>query len=355
MREDIEDIRKRIEKIDNEILRMMANRTAAAVEMGKRKASDSLPLRAPDVEEKVIGRYVSKAKEFGMSEDSASTIARLLIHESIEQQGLIPRPAKSKRMLIIGGNGKMGQWLCRFFASRGHKIKIYDTTENIKYPCEKDLKQGVLEAEVVIIAVPISYTPMILEEVLSYNTSALIFDVSSVKTPSAEILKKGGKIAEVCSVHPMFGPETNSIIDENVVICNCGSYSTVDKAEELFDGANITKTDLDEHDKLMAYVLGLSHATNIAFFETLNRSGKSYSELSRVASTTFKDQVETSHNVVSDNAQLYYEIQNLNPYEQEVLSSLVDSVNTIKDAARKNNKDAFTKMMNEGKEYFGGN
>ena len=340
MREDIEDIRKRIEKIDNEILRMMANRTAAAVEMGKRKASDSLPLRAPDVEEKVIGRYVSKAKEFGMSEDSASTIARLLIHESIEQQGLIPRPAKSKRMLIIGGNGKMGQWLCRFFASRGHKIKIYDTTENIKYPCEKDLKQGVLEAEVVIIAVPISYTPKILEEVLSYNTSALIFDVSSVKTPSAEILKKGGKIAEVCSVHPMFGPETNSIIDENVVI---------------FDGANITKTDLDEHDKLMAYVLGLSHATNIAFFETLNRSGKSYSELSRVASTTFKDQVETSHNVVSDNAQLYYEIQNLNPYEQEVLSSLVDSVNTIKDAARKNNKDAFTKMMNEGKEYFGGN
>ena len=74
-----------------------------------------------------------------------------------------------------------------------------------------------------------------------------------------------------------------------------------------------------------------------------------------MASTTFKDQVETSHNVVSDNAQLYYEIQNLNPYEQEVLSSLVDSVNTIKDAARKNNKDAFTKMMNEGKEYFGGN
>lgn len=90
MREDIEDIRKRIEKIDNEILRMMANRTAAAVEMGKRKASDSLPLRAPEVEEKVIARYVSKAKEFGMSESSASTIARLLIHESIEQQGLIP-------------------------------------------------------------------------------------------------------------------------------------------------------------------------------------------------------------------------------------------------------------------------
>ena len=354
MREDIEDIRKRIEKIDNEILRMMANRTAAAVEMGKRKASDSLPLRAPEVEDKVIARYVSKAKEFGMSESSASTIARLLIHESIEQQGLIPRPAKSKRILIVGGNGKMGQWLCRFFAARGHKIKVYDTTESIKYPSESDLKQGVLEAEVIVVSVPISATNAMLEEIYSYSPSGLIFDISSIKSPSSEVLKKGAKTFEVCSVHPMFGPETNSIIDENIVICNCGSYDAVEKAEELFDGANITKTDLDEHDRLMAYVLGLSHATNIAFFETLNRSDKSYVELSRVASTTFKEQVETSHNVVSDNAQLYYEIQNLNPYGQEVLSTLIDSVVSIKEAAAKGDKEAFTKMMSEGKGYFGG-
>lgn len=355
MREDIDNIRKRIEKIDYEILRMMANRTAAAVEMGKRKASESLPLRAPEVEEKVIARYVSKAKEFGMSEESAATIARLLIHESIEQQGLIPRPAKSKRMLIIGGNGKMGLWLCRFFAARGHKIKVYDTSESTVYPSESNLKQGVLEAEVIVVSVPISKTKDVLNEIFSYSPNALIFDVSSVKSPSAEVLKEGAKKAEVCSVHPMFGPETSSIIDRNVVICNCGSYSAVDKTEELFDGANITKTDLDEHDKLMAYVLGLSHATNIAFFETLNRSGKSYQELSKAASTTFKDQVETSHNVVSDNAQLYYEIQSLNPYEQEVLSTLIDSVTTIQSAAAKGDKDAFTRMMKEGKEYFGGN
>ncbi len=97
LRESIDDIRKRIEKIDYEILRLMANRTAAAVEMGQKKAGDSLPLRAPTVEEKVKDRYSERAKEFGMSSDSARQIASILIRESIEAQARIPRPSYSKR------------------------------------------------------------------------------------------------------------------------------------------------------------------------------------------------------------------------------------------------------------------
>ena len=142
MRESIDDVRKRIEKIDYEILRMMANRTAAAVEMGKMKANEGIPLRAPAVEEKVVGRYIDRAREFGMSASSAAQIARLLINESIEQQGHIPRPSLSKRMLIIGGSGKMGRWLSDLFESRGHRIRVYDVVDSDKFPMEKDLARG---------------------------------------------------------------------------------------------------------------------------------------------------------------------------------------------------------------------
>lgn len=355
MRESIDDIRKRIEKIDREILRMMANRTAAAVEMGQMKAAESIPLRAPQVEEKVIGRYVERAKEFGFSEESARQIAKLLIRESIEQQGHIPRPSLSKRMLIIGGNGRMGMWLCKFFASRGHRIRIYDQGENPQFPVEKDLGRGVRDAEVIVLATPISVTAELLDQVLAMNPTAVVLDITSIKTPLVPVLRGWtAKGAKVCSVHPMFGPDTASIIDRNVVICRCGSAEATELARLLVDGANIIEIEVEEHDPLMAYVLGLSHAVNIAFFEALRNSGRPFEELNQAASTTFKRQVESARNVAEENAQLYYEIQHLNPFNKDALEYLQKAVNDLKEAAVKGDKDAFERMMREGREYFGG-
>jgi len=356
LRESIEDIRKRIEKIDREILRMMANRTAAAVEMGKMKANDSLPLRAPQVEEKVIERYMVRAKEFGMSADSARHIAELLIVESIEQQGRIPRPQQSKRFLIVGGNGRMGGWLCRFFASRGHKIRIFDKGENARFPVEKDLKKGVRDAEVIVLATPISQTAEVLKEVLSYDPKGLVFDIASIKAPSIPVLREAAaRGAKVCSLHPMFGPEAPSIINRNVVMCNCGSIEALDLARPLVDGSNVIELDVEEHDSLMAYVLGLSHAVNIAFFEALRQSGRGYKDLDRAGSTTFHRQVGISRDVASENAQLYYEIQHLNPHNIEALAYLQRALDDLREAGVKGDREAFERMMTEGSEYFGGN
>jgi chorismate mutase/prephenate dehydrogenase len=98
----------------------------------------------------------------------------------------------------------------------------------------------------------------------------------------------------------------------------------------------------------------LSHAVNIAFFEALRQSGKSYADLDMAASTTFRRQVETSRDVASENAQLYYEIQHLNPHNQDALAFLQRAVDDLKDAAAKGDREAFERMMAEGKEYFGG-
>lgn len=355
MRESIDDVRKRIEKIDYEILRMMANRTAAAVEMGKMKANEGIPLRAPAVEEKVVERYVERARAFGMSAESARQIAKLLIRESIDQQGRIPRPAQSKRMLIVGGNGQMGRWMADFFESRGHRIRIHDFGENEKFPVERDLERGVRDAEVVVIATPISVTAEILDKLVALAPSALVFDIASIKSPLVPALRRGTAAGlRFCSLHPMFGPETFSIIDRNVVVCNCGSAEAVDQARMLVDGGSIIEMDVEEHDPLMAYVLGLSHAVNIAFFESLRASGRDFAQLRQAASTTFKRQVETARAVASENAQLYYEIQNMNPWNKEALEQLQRAVEDLKKAAASGDREAFERMMNEGKEYFGG-
>ena len=51
---------------------------------------------------------------------------------------------------------------------------------------------------------------------------------------------------------------------------------------------------VDDHDRLMAYVLGLSHALNLAFFTALAESGELVPRLQTMSSTTFDAQLRVA-------------------------------------------------------------
>jgi len=61
---------------------------------------------------------------------------------------------------------------------------------------------------------------------------------------------------------------------------------------------------LEDHDRLIAYVLGLSHALNIAFFTALAESGEAAPKLAKMSSTTFDSQLLVSEAVAQDNPHL---------------------------------------------------
>ena len=83
---------------------------------------------------------------------------------------------------------------------------------------------------------------------------------------------------------------------------------------------------LDDHDRLIAYVLGLSHALNIAFFTALAESGEAAPRLARMSSTTFDAQLDVASRVAQESPELYYEIQSLNDYGAESLEALSQAV-----------------------------
>jgi chorismate mutase/prephenate dehydrogenase len=146
----------------------------------------------------------------------------------------------------------------------------------------------------------------------------------------------------------MFGSGASGIIDKNVILCDCGNASAADEAEKLFEGANITRMGVTEHDELMAYVLGLSHALNIVFNATLMKSGIPFDVLSSVSSTTFGKQSELSIDVAHDNADLYYTIQHANPYNAHSFAHLKDAIYEFRELDR----DGFLHLMSESRKYF---
>ena len=77
-----------------------------------------------------------------------------------------------------------------------------------------------------------------------------------------------------------------------------------------------------DHDRLMSYVLGLSHALNLAFFTALAASGELVPRLQRMSSTTFDAQLKVATLVARDNPYLYFDIQTLNDYGEASLEAL---------------------------------
>ncbi|QLH74386.1 MAG: prephenate dehydrogenase/arogenate dehydrogenase family protein [Methanomassiliicoccales archaeon] len=357
MTEKVDGIRWMIEEIDREIMVLIKKRMDAALKMGKTKVEKSMPVRNLKVEDEVIGRYISRAGEAGISEEAAKEIAQILIRESIEAQARLPRPMRSvKEVLVIGGAGKMGLWFARYMAMRGHKVKIFDKKRCKEFPNVTDMTTSVKAADVIIVAVPISEAKGVLEKIIEARPKGLVFDIMSVKQPIIRTLERAAEEGlKVCSVHPMFGPDALSMYSRNIIVCDCGSTRGVEEFLPLVEGmgANITEMPVTEHDMLISYVLGLSHAINIAFFSSLRASGIEFKSFEDIASTTFKRQASSARRVALESPDLYYEIQHENPYTERCFDLLMKVITDLKDSALSEDKERFVQMMKEGRKYFG--
>jgi chorismate mutase/prephenate dehydrogenase len=290
----------------------------------------------------------------------AENILRLLIRSSLttqEQASVAAQGAGSGRAaLVIGGNGKMGRWFADFMASQGFAVTVADPVgappgfEHIE-----DWRSSDLSQDFIVVAAPLGATDKILRELAMRRPKGVIFDVGSLKSPlraGLNALKSHG--CRVTSVHPMFGPDTELLSGRHVVFVDVGSPEATQAARELFAStmADQAVMSLDDHDRLIAYVLGLSHALNIAFFTALAESGEAAPKLAKLSSTTFDAQLDVASRVAQESPELYFEIQSLNDYGSESLEALSKAVERLRTAVISRDFSAFDALMRRGREYL---
>ena len=280
---------------------------------------------------------------------------RKVIEESIARQKAISSRRMRKDITpldiaIVGGAGKMGAWFGDFLSMCGHRITVIDPASG-----NGRTLQDCRDADAVIVSVPIHATAQVLRDLDTVcKKDALIFDLTSLKSPVIDTLKDMASRRNVCSVHPMFGPSAESLDDRNMIICDCGNRSAAEQVFDMFDGfgGNLRMIDIAQHDVYMSYVLGMSHAVNIAFFTALDRSGLSFEDLESVASTTFRKNIDTNVSVALEDPVLYYDIQHLNAHRDEMWDLFSKAVEDLKKASLSDDPSAFIELMNRGRNYF---
>jgi len=208
---------------------------------------------------------------------------------------------------------------------------------------------------VIVVASPLGVTAEVLKGLAARRPRGLVFDLASVKTPLREGLRAlVAAGVRTASIHPMFGPDTDLLSGRHVIYIDLGDPAALAEAQELFAPtmAERVVTGLDEHDRLIAYVLGLSHALNIAFFTALAESGEAAPRLARMSSTTFDAQLEVASRVAEDSPALYFEIQALNDYGTESLTALLFAVERLRATVRSHDAAGFRQMMERGRSYL---
>jgi chorismate mutase/prephenate dehydrogenase len=252
----------------------------------------------------------------------------------------------------------MGRWFSEFLASQGYDVTVADPAggiEGLGYAPE--WRDASLDCDLIVVATPMKAANDILQELAQRKPRGVIFDLGSLKTPLREgirALQEAG--CRVTSIHPMFGPDTELLSGRHVIFINLGDQQAIDAAQTLFASTMAERVvmSLDEHDRLIAYVLGLSHALNVAFFTALAESGEAAPRLAQLSSTTYDAQVDVATKVAGDNPLMYFEIQNLNDYGRESLLALRRAVERIWDAVKSGNEAEFVGMMERGREYLAG-
>jgi len=350
MNTKLNNLRNDLATIDRDILEQVARRNDIAKKIGEIKAESGAQIVVPNVEDIVSERYVKIGKEFEIGEYTARRIARAVIDESVDVQGRIPRFSSPRKICIIGGNGGMGRWLASFFSKRGHSIFIVDpNTSDCTFPIIPIEK--CVESDIIIIATPVSIAENILNKIISLSPKGIIFDILSVKTPIIQLIQKSIKDnIRICSVHPMFGPHAGSVAGRNILILDAGCKEANKVAEELFAGGSVFTLPLEKHDPIVAYLLGLSHAVNLAYSDVIANSGFSFNDFSLMASTTFRKQSAVSKEVSDENAELYYSIQRENPKNKEVLNNLLNAIQRIISMPH----DDFIASMKHQSEWYSG-
>ena len=255
----------------------------------------------------------------------------------------------------------MGRWFANFLLKDGYEVVITGRNENKLLEAKRQLGvdaatnvEAAKQAEVIIISVPVDNFEEVVEQICPYtHPEQVIIDITSIKAFPVEIMHKHIKTGLVLGAHPMFGPGARGIANQSFVLTPTNEEETAlaQKIREYLEtrGARATLMNPDEHDEMMAVILGLSHFIAIVSADTLLSFDK-LKQMRAIGGSTFKLLLTLAEGVISENPEFYTSLQMNLPNIAEIEKLFQRRAKTWADLVENKNRDKFAQRMNELKD-----
>jgi prephenate dehydrogenase len=194
----------------------------------------------------------------------------------------------------------------------------------------------------VINCVTLNHTVAAFRDVLPFlPPAAILSDVASVKTDLQAFYKECDPPS--VSTHPMFGPtfaNLGHLEKENTILISEGDYMGKIFFKDLYDRLklNIFEYTFEEHDRVVAYSLGIPFASTLVFAATMVHQD--------APGTTFKRHMKIARGLMSEDDYLLTEIL-FNPLTPCQLERIQEELSNLREIIRNRDTNAMRIYLNE--------
>ena len=158
--DELQELRQRLDAIDSGIIDLIAERLNVVNAIGDHKLRTGAPLRHYEREREVIDRGMARAESLGLSGRLAREVLETLIHHSIGDQESYKlaqsEHGQGKQALVIGGLGRMGEWMSRYLDMVGYHVEVADPVDkDSPFDRVDDWESVINDYDLVVVAVPL--------------------------------------------------------------------------------------------------------------------------------------------------------------------------------------------------------
>lgn len=250
---------------------------------------------------------------------------------------------------IIGGTGKMGAFFREVFERAGWEVEVAGRST----PSSPGDLAGA--CDVVMVSVPIRETIGVIRSIAPLLSEDQVFcDLTSLKTAPVKAMLASR--ARVVGLHPMFGPTAQGLSGQTVIAtpARCDPV-TLESILSVFrsQGARVTISTPEEHDRIMAVVQGLTHFVTLGMAETMRRVGISPVDTLAFMSPVYQMEMGLVGRLLSQDPRLYADILELNPHVPPVLEACEGALSSLKEIIEAGDTTAFEEVFRENSRNFG--
>lgn len=235
---------------------------------------------------------------------------------------------------IVGSAGAYGRWLTRFFTDVMQlRVIGHDPAD----PSSQSPEELLAHADVLVFSAPIRHTPALVAEYVERaagrERGRLWLDVTSVKEAPVQAMLASQ--ADVVGLHPMTAPPKAPTLKGRVmVVCEARVQRWQPWLRELCTAlqAECVRATPAHHDKVMALVQAMVHASHLAQAGVLRGYGDELGDLSALLpyrSASFELDTAIIARILSLNPAIYEDIQFGNPHVAPMLQRLIEQLQSL--------------------------
>jgi prephenate dehydrogenase len=268
------------------------------------------------------------------------------------------------KVAIIGGSGKMGRWFARFLKQEGYQVVITGRNEErleearrqLGVSATNDNLAAVKGARAVLLSVPIENFEAVVKQIGPHTEPGqFIMDVTSVKAFPVAKMHQHIKAGVVLGGHPVFGPGAKEVAYRSFILTPTSSEeeALAGKVKDYLEtrGARATLMSPEEHDELMAVVLGLAHFIAIASADAL-LSFDRLKRLGAIGGVTFRLLLTLTESVISEDPDFYASLQMHLPQLAEIEHGFQEKVTDWAELVAGGDQEQFAHRMKALKERY---